>query len=198
MARSSVAVLGTLAGLHCEPILYDLAALVQLVSDLKPDLLCLDITPDQWQSHDFSDLPPEYREALLPLAYQTDIVVVPIAGKCPPAEPSATGWRRKAIALLQRWLATLQRTAPGPAAVNAGPRHFLANLLYGVIATLAKRETRHAECAHTNHLVQEVLEVLRRDPGRRVLVAVNARHCNHIRHALEKCPQVRIARYFQL
>jgi hypothetical protein len=198
MARSSVAVLGTLAEFHRESIPYDLAAVVRLVSDLQPDLLCLDITPDQWQRHDFSDLPPEYRDALLPLAYQTDIVVVPIAGKCPPAEPSATGWRRKAIALLRRWLATLQRTATGPTVVNEGPRHFLANLLYGGIATLAERETRHAEYAHTNHLVQQVLEVLRRDPGRRVLVAVNVRHCHQIRHALENCPQVRIARYFQL
>ena len=38
------------------------------------------------------DLPPEFGQALLPLAYQTDMVVVPLAEADPPAEPSAAGW----------------------------------------------------------------------------------------------------------
>src|SRR3972149_11760769 len=91
--RTPVAVIGTLAEFHREPIPYDLSTLVRLVHDLKPDLLCLDITPDQWQRRDFADLPPEYREALLPLAHQTDIVVVPLAGGRPPQGPTAAGWR---------------------------------------------------------------------------------------------------------
>ena len=33
---------------------------------------------------DGGDLPPEYRDALSPLAHQTDIVVVPIVGERPP------------------------------------------------------------------------------------------------------------------
>jgi len=62
---TKVAVLGTLAEFHREPIPYDLRELIRLVMDLRPDLLCLDITPDQWQRRDFGDLPPEYRDALL-------------------------------------------------------------------------------------------------------------------------------------
>ena len=49
MPSTRVAVLGTLAEFHREPIPYDLAALVRLVTDLGPDLLCLDMTPEQWQ-----------------------------------------------------------------------------------------------------------------------------------------------------
>ena len=198
MQRTPVAVLGTLAEFHREPIPYDLAALVRLVTELRPDLLCLDLTPEQWQRRDVGDLPPEYRDALLPLAHQTDIVVVPIAGERPPEEPQTTGWRGRASMLLRGWLAVLQRTAPGPDAVNAGPRHFIADLLYEGIAALAGRATRRAWRAHVEDLPNQVLEVARRDPGARVLVAVNVRYCHHMRRALGKCPEIRIVRYAQL
>lgn len=35
-----------------------------------------------------------------------------------------------------------------------------------------------------------VVNVARRDPGRRVLFVVNVRHCHHIRHALKRHPKV--------
>jgi hypothetical protein len=198
--RTKVAVLGTLAEFHREPIPFDLPALVRLVSDLNPDLLCLDITPKQWQSGDFSDLPPEYRDALLPLAHQTDIVVVPVAGEHPPAEPTAPGWRGQVIALFRRWLAAIQRTASGPAAVNQGWRHDLANLLYHFIVWLAGEQAEHhtAWQTHQAHLIQQVLETARRDPGRRILVVVNVRHCHHIRPALGKHPELEVVQYSEL
>lgn len=198
MSATPVAVLGTLAEFHHDPIPYDLRALVRLVSDLRPDLLCLDLTPEQWGNGDFADLPPEYREGLLPLAHQTDIVVVPIAGDRPPDEPTASGWRGKAIAILRRWLANLQRTAPGPDAINAGARHFIANVLYGLIAYLAGKAAHRAWKTHTDHLVAQILEVVRRDPGRRVLVVVNVRHCHHIRPALQRYPEIRMVSYSEL
>jgi hypothetical protein len=55
-----------------------------------------------------------------------------------------------------------------------------------LIVRLAGQEARHAWQAHTAHLIQKVLEVVRRDPGRRVLIVVNVRHCHHIRPALRK------------
>jgi hypothetical protein len=87
MQRTPVAVLGTLAEFHREPIPYDLRALLQVVTALHPDLLCLDMTHEQWERRDFADLPPEYRDALLPLAYQTDSVGAPIAGDAPRRNP---------------------------------------------------------------------------------------------------------------
>jgi hypothetical protein len=58
--------LGTLAEFHREPIPYDLEALVELVADLNPDFVCLEMTPEQWRQQDFDDLPPEYRDACCP------------------------------------------------------------------------------------------------------------------------------------
>ena len=198
MRVTPVAVLGTLAEFHKEPIPYDLNALVRLVSNLRPDMLCLDMTPEQWQERDFGELPPEYREALLPLAYQTDIVVAPIAGANPPSEPSAPDWRGKVIATFRRWLATLQRTSPGPDAVNQGLRHHVADLLYSLIAWLAGPETRQRLRDHTDRLIQAVLELARRDPGARILVVVNVRHCHIIRAALRKSPEIQVVKYMDL
>ncbi|HEY6102004.1 MAG TPA: hypothetical protein VI007_02135 [bacterium] len=187
-----VAVLGTLAEFHREPIPYDLRSLVRLVETLRPDLLCLDMTVEQWRHEQFDDLPPEYRDALLPLAHQTDIVVVPIAGDRLPAEPSAQGWRGMLIALLRRLLASIQRSAPGPAALNEGNLHHVADSLYSMIAWLGGPQAVRAWQAHTNELVRQVLEVARRDPGRRILVVVNLRHCHHIRPALARHPEIRV------
>jgi hypothetical protein len=198
MLRTSVAVLGTLAEFHREPIPYDLQTLVQLVSDLHPDLLCLDITPEQWQRQDFQDLPPEYREALLPLANQTDMVIVPIGGKQPYEEPTATGWKGAVIRWLRKWLAYLQRTSPGPADINQGLRHHIADLLYTTIAFFAGTTAQQQHKAHTKHLIQQVLEVAHRDPGRRILVAVNVRYCHLIRPALKKYSEIQVVNYTDL
>ncbi len=198
MQRTPVAVLGTLAEFHREPIPYDLNALVRLVTELHPDLLCLDMTRDQWQRSDFTDLPPEYREALLPLAYQTDIVVVPIGGLAPSEEPTGTGWGSWAIGCLRRLLGYLQRASPGPAAINQGIRHHIANLLYSAITELAGREAVRQRKVHTERLIQQVLDAVHRDPGRRILVVVNVRYCHVIRPALMKHREVRVVSYTDL
>jgi hypothetical protein len=195
MTRTLVAVLGTLTEFHRAPLPYDLGTLVKLVTNLRPDLLCLDITPDQWQRHDFAELPPEYREALLPLAHQTDIVVVPIGEAQPLEEPTVPDWRGRVITLLRKGLGFLQHTAPGPAAINEGWRHHVANELYDTIARLAGNEVRHAWHAHTAHLTQEILEVARRDPGCHILVVVNVRYCHHIRPALRLYPEIDVVPY---
>ena len=135
-----VAVLGTLAEFGDEPIPYDVQGLVQLVSDIQPDLLCLDMTEQQWDEQDFSDLPPEYCQALLPLAHGTDIVVVPIAEESPPEEPGATGIRDRIIKLLRNWLGWIEHRAPSPDAVNYGWRHDLSNFIYSMTLRLGGSE----------------------------------------------------------
>ncbi len=193
-----VAVLGTLAEFHREPIPFDLAALVRLVDDLNPDFLCLEMTPARWQQQDFSDLPPEFGEALLPLAYQTDMVVVPIAEADPPAEPAATGWQGWLIEWLRWGLALIVRHAPNAAAMNQGWRHDWANMLYNAIARLAGGNVEQQWHAHQQHMIKQVQQLAQRDPGRRILVAVNVRHCHHLRPALAGQPDIEVVPFLEL
>ncbi|GIK37034.1 MAG: hypothetical protein BroJett011_08670 [Chloroflexota bacterium] len=51
---------------------------------------------------------------------------------------------------------------------------------------------------HRHHLIQHALDLIRRDPGRRVLVVVNVRHWHHLRPALKKYPEVQVVPYSEL
>jgi len=121
-----------------------------------------------------------------------------LARALPPPEPTASGWRGGVIAVLRRLLAYLQRTAAGPTALNDGPRHHVADFLYSVIAWLAGPDTVRAWKTYTGELVTQVREVARRDPGRRILVVVNLRHCHHIRPALRRYPEIEVVSHADL
>jgi hypothetical protein len=156
------------------------------------------MTPKQWRQREFGGLPPEYSEVLLPLAYQTDIVVAPVATESSPIESLALGWRGSLIRLIRGWLAFLHRTAPGPDSINQGLRHHTADLLYSLSAWLAGPATRQKFREHTDSLTLAVLELARRDPGARILVVVNVRHCHIIRAALRKYPEIQVVKYSHL
>jgi hypothetical protein len=183
---SHVAVLGTLAEFHQDPLPYDLAALVDLVAEINPDLLCLDISMEQWQTQDFGSLTPEYGQALLPLAAQTDIVVVPIGGDEAMLRATADGWRGALIRLIRRLLAGIQSGAPGPDAINQGWRHEVGNVLYWLARRLAGRQVVHAYHERIAQLTKAVQRVVEENPGNRILVVTNIQFCHHIRPRLRQ------------
>lgn len=198
MNQTQIAVLGTLAEFHQEPIPYDLNALVQLVADIHPDLLCLDIAPSQWQAQDFSSLPPEYAQALLPLAYQTDIVVAPVGDLQELFPAEAAGWRGGTIRLLRHWLGWLQRTAPSPDAINQGWRHHIGNLFYTVGRWLAGKQVQMAYHDRIEAVTASILDVAQHNPGNRILVVTNIQYCHHIRPWLAQHPEIEIRPYTKL
>lgn len=198
MNQTSVAVLGTLADFHREPIAYNLGALVRLVESLQPDLLCLDMTPGEWAAREFAGLPPEYREALVPLAQQTDIVIVPVADERPGADAPLHGFRAALGTRIKQALAYLQRSAPSPAAINQGLRHHLANTLYDILAWLHGRQLREIATTHAHRLAWNVVQAARRDPGRRVLVVVNVRYCHYLRRILHSYVDLHVVPFTEL
>lgn len=189
-SRTRVAILGSVADFHNEAISFDMAHLMRLVAAINPDLLCLDITPTQWLARDFVSLPSEYRKALLPLANQTDIVVVPIGSRVHSNDQAISGWRRALIDRLQNWIGAIQRAAPSPEALNQGWRHDWVNYLYAVIHRLSGTDGRSESQARADLLAQQVLTVSRRDPGTRVLVVVNVQYCHLIRRQLRECAEL--------
>ncbi|MFZ1397388.1 MAG: hypothetical protein WAS33_10845 [Candidatus Promineifilaceae bacterium] len=183
---TQIAVLGTLAEFHQDPLPYDLAALVDLVAEINPDLLCLDISLAQWQQQDFGSLPAEYGEALLPLAAQTDMVVVPIGGEKMMPQATAVGWRGVLISWARKLLGWMQASAPGPDAINQGWRHHCGNTLYSLVRSLAGSEVNDAYHAHIEQVSQAALQVAQNNPGSRILVITNIQYCHHIRPQLQQ------------
>jgi len=193
-----IAVLGTLAEFHETPLPYDLNALVALVAKINPDLLCLDITLDQWQRQDFGRLPPEYGEALLPLAAQTDMVVVPVGGEQQMPRAVAEGWRGAVIGWARTALSWLQAGASGPDTINQGWRHEAGNMLYTLTRRMAGHDVNHAYHAHIEQVSEAVLRVARNNPGNRILVVTNIQYCHHIRPLLRKQDDIQVKIYKEL
>lgn len=188
--QTRIAVLGTLAEFHEAPIPYDLESLVALVAEINPDLLCLDISMAQWQQGKFDTLPSEYRDALLPLADQTDIVVVPIGGEQKMPKAAAGGWRGAGISWLRRAINWLQAGASGPDALNQGWRHDVGNMLYGLTRRLVGHGGHRAYHAHIEQVSQAALHAAADNPGSRILVVTNIQYCHHIRPLLQRQPDV--------
>ena len=193
-----IAVLGTLTEFHADPLPYDLNALVKLVVGINPDLLCLDMTLAQWQQQDFSRLPSEYREALLPLAAQTDMVVVPIGGEQAMPRAIAIGWRGILINGTRKLLGWIQSGVPGPDAINQGWRHELGNLLYSLARYLAGEAANQAYHTHIEQLTQAALRASAHNPGNRILVVTNIQYCHHIRPRLRQQPAIHETAYTNL
>ena len=146
MKKTRVAVLGTLADLHQEPIRYDLRRLEHLVEQLEPDLLCADIRRDHWEDGDLSATSVEYREVLVPLAERTRIVIVPVRGATPcdliaPRDGRLIGLRSAAVRVMNGWLRTMQRIANTPEAINSGVFGHLCNALCVTTAWLCGSAT---------------------------------------------------------
>jgi hypothetical protein len=188
--QTRIAVLGTLAEFHKAPLPYDLESLVALVAEINPDLLCLDISLVQWQRQDFSALPPEYGQALLPLAAQTDIVVVPIGGEQQMPRATAGGWRGVVIGWARKALSWLQAGATGPDAINQGWRHDAGNALYALTRRLAGAAVAHAYHTHIEQVSRAALQAAANNPGSRILVVTNIQYCHHIRPRLQQQPGV--------
>lgn len=196
--RTRVAVLGTVAEFHEEAIPFDMSGLFELVANINPDLLCLDITPQQWRRRDFDNLPSNYRDALLPLARQTDIVVVPVGGETDWPVETMAGWRLRVVQRLRSWIRTIQRKAPGPEALNRGWRHDLVNALYFVTRRLANSDRGGGTGTHARNLTEQILAVSHRDPSARLLVVVNVQYCHLIRQLLHKHHEVSVTGFSEL
>lgn len=203
MNRSRVAVLGLLADLHQEPIRYDLKLLRRLVKTIQPDLLCAEIHPDDWQAGDLSKAAPEYRDTLVPLSRRTGIVIVPVAssnerGHVVSQGGTLLGVRRFIVRRLNGLQRFLQRFAKGPGDVNSGIFDAICDGMCAVNIKVGGAETERAWDDANQAILGNVLETVRRDPGRRVLVTVDCRRRRWLMNYLSRVPEIELVDYRDL
>jgi uncharacterized protein len=146
--KTPVSVLGTVGAWHRRALKYRLRHLEALVRDFAPDLLCAEINRADWEAGHLAALSPEYRECLVPLCRELDVIVVPVGdrwrGLPSPlrlALPLGLGPRGMSSTAANRWHRTWMRAYPGTGQAN-------------------------------RKLLAHILEAVQRDPGRRVLVTV--------------------------
>ncbi len=200
VVRSRVAVLGTLAELHRKPIKYDLRALRRLVRELKPDLLCAEIHPDDWKKDDLNAMLPEYRDALLPLSRRTNIIVVPVSSwhqpdLFAPSEGRLLGLRRWLVRLLTGQLRLMQRLANGPRAINSGLFGWVCDGVCSLTAWVCGPEVQRTWDQANQAMVNNILAAIHRDPGRRVLITVDCRRRHRLERYLRSRPEVELVHY---
>jgi hypothetical protein len=201
--KTRVAVLGTLAELHREPIRYNLACLTDLVEELNPDLLFAELHRDVWEAGDVSDVSIEYREALIPLAARTNIVIVPIqaAAGCEPVMAQDGRMARPRRAILRRLdglLRWFQLRADGPRAIHSGSFGHLCHTICLLEAWVGGPATRQAWDAANRALLENVLTAVRHDPGVRVLITVDCRRWHQLVGSLRHVEEVELVAYWEL
>jgi len=195
--------LGTLADLHQEPIQFDLKTLRRLVKELQPDLLCAEIYPEDWRTGDVDRLSVEYREALVPLSRRTDIIIVPVSGSkekelLKPRGGRLLGIRAFIVRLLNSQLRLMQRLANGPRAVNSGLFGWMCDRMCSLTAWFCGPQARKDWDEANRAIVDNVLDAIRRDPGRRVLVTVNCRLRHRLELSLSRIADVELVNYRSL
>lgn len=181
--QTRLALLATLSELHQQPIAYDLQCLRDLIVELAPDLLCAEITRDMWEGGDLSTAAIEVREALAPIVASTDTVLVPVAPSSERFQDFAPdgGWRRNLVQACDRLLRWGQLQADSPQAINGPLFEAFCHPLCLLTEMTWTAEQRAAWNAQNEQIAQNVLGAVGRDPGRRVLLAVQ---CQRI-HKLE-------------
>lgn len=201
--QSRIAVMGTLAELHSKPIAYDLRTLTRLVKELQPDLLCAEIHPEAWKAGDLSQLPPEYREALVPLSRRTNIIIVPVSSSheqelLRPQGGLFLTLRQAIVAALNGQLRLMQRLANGPGAINSGLFGLLCDTMCNLTAWVCGPQTQRLWDEANQALLENVAAAIRRDPGRRVLVTVNCRRSRRLEQGLRRIPQATLVDFRDL
>ena len=199
MSITRIALLGTLADLHRQPIRYDLAELARIVADAHPDLLGVEVERDAFERGDLVRAPIEVREALVPLARRSDAVIVPI-GAASPDELRAlhAGIRAALTRALDATLQFVQKTANHARRVNSALVGHTCGLICHLEEYSCGERGRHAWKTTNQRMLANILEMIQRDPGTRILVAVQCRRKHWLEPKLRKLPEIELVNYWEL
>lgn len=199
MNSTRIAVLGTLSYLHQQPIHYDLAELGRIVAEIQPDLLGVEADRDEFERGDLEHSPIEVRDTLVPLARKSDMVIVPVGAPSPEElRPPHTGVRAALTRVLDATLRQVQTTANDARRVNSASVSHACGLICHLEEYTCGERGRQAWNIANGRILTNIDEIARRDPGTRILVAVQCRRKHWLEPRLRKLPGVDLVNYWEL
>ena len=186
--QTRLAILGTMSDLHTRPISYDLGCLRKIVADVAPDLLCVEITVEDWEQGAITEASVDVRDALVPVVAATDIVLIPVApssARYMDFAP-ALGWRRQLVRSFDRLLRWGQIQANDVRTVNGPWFGAFCHSLCWLTETLWTARDRADWEIENQRLAENIIRAIERDRGRRVLVAVQCQRLHRLISLLRK------------
>ena len=200
MRKTRVSLLSTLADMHTQPIQYNLAALAGIVDKVAPDFLCVELPRSDWETGNFKQAPVEVQRSLLPSAELSDVVIIPVAPDARQFNDFApkSGWRAGLARILARALQRAQRAANKAEAVHALPFQSVCHTLCLLNEMSWDADARKAWDGQNQAMLDNILQVARRDPARRMLVAVQCQRVHWLEPRLKKAPGIELVDYQEL
>jgi hypothetical protein len=197
MTKTRLALLSTLSETHTQPIQYNLAALTGIVRQVSPDFLCVELPQRDWEMGNLGQAPVEVGRSLLPSAELSDVVVVPVAPDARQFNDFAPkeGWRAGVARRLARALRRAQRAANNAEAIHGMLFASVCHTICALDEMSWDAEARQAWNARNQAMLDNVLQVARRDPGRRMLVAVQCQRVHWLGPRLKRVPDIELVDY---
>lgn len=197
MTKTRLALLSTLSEMHTQPIQYNLAALAGIVNQVAPDFLCVELPRNDWETGNLGQAPVEVQHSLLPSAALSDVVIVPVAPDLRQFNDFAppSGWRAGIARQLDSALRRTQRAANKAEAVHAMLFQSVCHALCLLNEMSWDAEARQAWNRQNQAILDNILETARRDPGRRMLVAVQCQRVHWLEPRLKRVPDIELVDY---
>jgi hypothetical protein len=194
MTKTRLALLSTLADMHTQPIQYNLTALADILTQVAPDLLYVEVPQRDWELGRLDQAPVEVQRSLLPLAELSRTVVVPVAPDTRQFNDFAprTGWRAGLARWLDQALRWAQRQANSAEAIHAWPFEGVCHTLCHLSQRSWEAAARQAWEEQNQALRANILEAVHHDPGRQVLVAVQCQRIHWLEPRLKKLPDIEL------
>lgn len=200
MTKTRLALLSTLADMHTQSIRYNLTALADILTQVAPDLLYVEVPLRDWELGRLDQAPVEVQRSLLPLAELSRTVVVPVAPDARQFNDFAprTGWRAGLARWLDQALRWAQRQANSAEAIHAWPFEGVCHTLCHLSQLSWDAAARRAWEEQNQGMLDNIQQAIRRDPGHRILVAVQCQRTHWLTLRLKKMLDIELVDYREL
>lgn len=193
--RAEVIVLSTLHQLHAETEGYSFTDLSEVIEQLQPDILAVELTAEDIESRRDQSTKQEYQRAVFPLLDKHDYDVVPLEPPQPLYDELVGLFRKSQNDLGEQNPAGaesfnlyadslfefLGERWDSPGAVNSRATDILFESKHRFQSVLFGSEEAQAWQGWNQHFLQQILKTAEAHPGKRILVLVGAEHAYWLR-----------------